>query len=60
MSLAAFRMAMPLPLPKATEQAVLDGLTVRWIGPAEQPRWDELMTQRHYLKNARLVGEQLR
>ena len=53
-------MAKPLRLPNATEQAVLDGLIVRSITPAEQPRWDELVTQRHYLKSARLVGEQRR
>lgn len=53
-------MAKPLRLPNATEQAVLDGLIVRLIVPTEQPRWDELVTQRHYLKNARLVGEQRR
>ena len=47
-------------LPNATEQAVLDGLSVRLIGRTEQARWDELICQQHYLKNARLVGEQLR
>jgi len=53
-------MAKPLRLPNATEQVVLDGLIVRPIVPSEQPRWDQLVTQRHYLKNARLVGEQRR
>lgn len=53
-------MAKPWRLPNTTEQAVLDGLIVRPIVPAEQPRWDQLVTQRHYLKNARLVGEQRR
>ena len=33
---------------------------VRLIRPAEKRRWDRLMQQRHYLKNACLVGEQLR
>ena len=28
--------------------------------PAERRRWDQLVRQHHYLKNARLVGEQLR
>lgn len=42
------------------EAAVLDALIVRLIRPEEQARWDELITAHHYLKNARLVGEQLR
>ncbi len=53
-------MARPLRLPNVAEQAVLDGLVVRLIAPEEEPRWDHEITQRHYLKNARLVGEQLR
>lgn len=53
-------MAKPIRLPNATEQAVLDGLTVRLIESSEQARWDELICREHYLKNARLVGEQLR
>jgi hypothetical protein len=35
-------------------------LTVRLIEFSEQDRWDELMCREHYLKNSRLVGEQLR
>lgn len=53
-------MAKPIRLPNTAEQAVLEGLTVRLIEPAEQARWDALICQQHYLKNARLVGEQLR
>jgi hypothetical protein len=53
-------MAKPIRLPNETEQAVLDGLSVRLIEPAEQARWDGLIEQEHYLKHARLVGEQLR
>lgn len=53
-------MAKPLRLPNATEQAVLDGLIVRLIAPTEQARWDQWVSERHYLKNARLVGEQRR
>jgi hypothetical protein len=53
-------MAKPIRLPNTTEQAVLDGLTVRLVEPCEQARWDGLIEQQHYLKNARLVGEQLR
>lgn len=42
------------------EQAVLHQVRLRLITPAEQPRWDDLITTHHYLQNARLVGEQLR
>lgn len=42
------------------EQAVLDQVQVRLITPEEQARWDDLIATRHYLKNATLVGEQLR
>ena len=55
-----FGMARPLRLPNVAEQAVLDGLVVRLIAPEEESRWNQEITQRHYLKNARLVGEQLR
>jgi hypothetical protein len=55
-----FGMARPLRLPNVAEQAVLDGLVVRLIVAGEQQRWDQQITERHYLKNARLVGEQLR
>jgi len=42
------------------EAAVLNQILVRLIQPDEQSRWDQLVSQHHYLKNARLVGEQLR
>jgi hypothetical protein len=42
------------------EQAVLDQVRVRLIAPDEKIRWDDLIATRHYLKNATLVGEQLR
>ena len=42
------------------EQAVLDQVRVRLIEPDEKLRWDDLIATRHYLKNATLVGEQLR
>jgi len=54
-----FCMPKPLRLPVADEQALLDGLKVRLIEPEEKSRWDELMIEHHYLKNAILVGEQL-
>jgi hypothetical protein len=41
------------------EAAVLDQITVRRIEPAEHDRWDELVSQHHYRKNANLVGERL-
>jgi len=42
------------------EAAVLNQITVRLLHRDEQGRWDQLVSQHHYLKNARLVGEQLR
>ena len=54
-------MPRPLRLPDASEQAVLDGLSLRLLTEAEdKQRWDELVVERHYLKSASLVGEQLR
>ncbi|MCZ7639770.1 MAG: DUF4338 domain-containing protein [Verrucomicrobia bacterium] len=53
-------MAKPLRLPRVTEQAVLDGLSLRLITPAETDRWNALVSEHHYLRNAQLVGEQLR
>jgi len=43
----------------ASEQAVLDGVQVRLINPAEQARFDELIETQHYLRDATLVGERL-
>ena len=54
-------MPKPLRLPNASEQAVLDGLNLRLLTePEDKHRWDELVVERHYLKSASLVGEQLR
>jgi hypothetical protein len=47
-------------LPNVAEQAVLDALVVRLITAEEASRWNEEIIQGHYLKNANLVGEQLR
>ena len=52
-------MAQPIRLPNAQEQVVLDQLVVRPITPEERPRWNELVSTHHYLKNATLVGEHL-
>ncbi len=54
-------MPKPLRLPNANEQAVLDGLNLRLLtDPEDKQRWDELVIEHHYLKNASMVGEQLR
>jgi hypothetical protein len=45
---------------KYADAAVLARVSVRLITPEEKIRWDELITQRHYLGNAYLVGRQLR
>lgn len=49
-----------LKLSDPAEAAVVDKITVRLIKPEERVRWDELICQHHYLKNAQMVGEQLR
>jgi Domain of unknown function (DUF4338)/DDE_Tnp_1-associated len=54
------RMPKPQRLPSPDEQRLLKELQVRLISPEERTRWNRLVRQRHYLKNARLVGEQLR
>jgi len=41
------------------EAAVLAQVTVRLVLPPEQARWDRLVSEHHYLKNAYLVGERL-
>jgi len=47
--------------PSADEQPVLDGLQVRLLtSPQDKARFDKLIVEHHYLKNATLVGEQLR
>ena len=48
-----------LQLSDSSEALVLDQITVRLILPAEQERWNQLICQNHYLKNANLVGERL-
>src|SRR5215831_5864910 len=53
-------MPKPQRLPNSDEQRLLEELQVRLIIPAEKCRWNKLVRQYHYLKNARLVGEQLR
>ena len=57
-----FHLRMPKPrrLPNIDEQSLLQELQVRLITPTEKAQWNKLVRQHHYLKNARLVGEQLR
>jgi hypothetical protein len=47
-------------MPNPGEQVVLDELRVDLIPAKQKAKWDRLVRQRHYLKSARLVGEQLR
>ena len=49
-----------LRLPQPDEQQILEGLLVRLILPAEQPRFEALLVEHHYLHSAELVGECLR
>ena len=45
----------------ASEQEVLDHLQVRLVtSPKDKARCDKLIVEHHYLKDATLVGEQLR
>jgi hypothetical protein len=48
-----------LSLSDPAEAAVLNEITVRLIRPEEQVRWDQLVSQHHYLKSAQMVGERL-
>ena len=49
-----------LVLTDPAEAAVVEQIQVRLVRPEEETRWQELMIQHHYLKSARMVGEQLR
>jgi predicted transposase YbfD/YdcC len=53
-------MPKPFRLPNLAEQHVLDHLQVRLIEPHEKDAWNQLVVAHHYLKNADLVGAQLR
>ena len=53
-------MSKPHRLPDFDEQAVLETIQVRLVLPEEHARWNNLVRKHHYLKNAHLVGEQLR
>jgi len=47
-------------LTDAAEAAVVKQIEVRLVRAEEAARWEELVIQHHYLKSARMVGEQLR
>jgi len=49
-----------LVLTDPAEAAVVEQIEVRLVRPEEEARWEELMAKHHYLKSARMVGEQLR
>jgi hypothetical protein len=54
-------MSTPLRLPRVEETTVLDQLQVQLVvNPEEIQRWNDLVCAHHYLKNANLVGQQLR
>lgn len=46
--------------PTDEEQQVLDNLTVRLVQQHEVERFDQLIVEHHYLKNAHAVGEHIR
>src|ERR1035437_1861104 len=48
------------PIISDEQQRLLDGVQLRLIEPGEKDRFDQLIVEEHYLKNAQLVGEQLR
>lgn len=39
---------------------ILARVSLRLIEPEEKPEWDRLVSEKHYLRNAHLVGRQLR
>lgn len=53
---------MPKPVikPAPAEQAILNELRVELVRPSEVARWNRLVRRHHYLRNSRMVGEQLR
>ena len=54
-------MAKPLRLPGIEEQRLLHQLEIHLLlEPGQQQRWNQLVMEQHYLRNATLVGEQLR
>lgn len=48
------------PVISQQQQCLLAGVKLRLMEPEERERFDQLIVAEHYLKNAQLVGEQLR
>jgi hypothetical protein len=48
-----------LSLSDPVEKAFLDQVVVRLVLPHEESRWEQLVSEQHYLKNALMVGERL-
>jgi hypothetical protein len=48
------------PILTEAQQALLEGVQVRLIQPEERKRFDQFITESHYLHSAEFVGEQLR
>jgi hypothetical protein len=48
------------PILSEEQRAILDGVQVRLIRSDEQPKFDQLIIEAHYLHNADFVGQQLR
>lgn len=48
------------PILTEAQQALLEGVEVRLIQPEERQRFDQIITESHYLHRAQFVGEQLR
>lgn len=53
-------MPKPLRMPDGDDQAVLNELRVELVSSEEKKLWNKLVCKHHYLKSAKLVGEQLR
>jgi hypothetical protein len=52
-------MSKPYRLPQVEEQAVLDEIKVRVVGPEDHPRFQSLLRRHHYLQGIKPVGERL-
>ena len=48
------------PVTAALRDTAADEVTVELIDPEQEPRWNKLVRQHHYLKQDRMVGESLR
>lgn len=54
-------MSKPLAVPRVEEPTILDELKADWVvDPEPIQLWNSLVCEHHYLRNANLVGEQLR